>query len=172
MQGFFVYIVEIKEQQIVKNWIKLAISLLSLQLLGIIGGWFTSLSVRTWYIQIQKPAITPPSWVFAVVWPLLYFMMGFSFYLIWKKEKNTSGLKTAAIVFFMQMAVNLMWSILFFGFRSIIGGFIDIILLVILVVLTIIRFYRLSVTAAMLLLPYLLWLCFALVLNFLILKLN
>ena len=107
-----------------KLW-KLVISILIPFLASAIGGFFTSLSVSTWYVDLVKPFFNPPSWIFGPVWTVLYLMMGIALYLVWvtKKEKN------AFIAFGVQMFLNALWSVLFFGLQKPLFAFVEIIFL-------------------------------------------
>jgi len=149
-----------------RNFIKLVISLAVCQLAGGIGSIFTSSSVKTWYLTINKPSFNPPNWVFAPVWIILFLLMGISLFLVWKKGKK--GLP----IFFIQLFFNILWSVMFFGLKSPLLGFVVIIVLWILILLTIIKFFRISKTAGWLLIPYILWVSFASILNLAILTLN
>lgn len=147
---------------------KLIISLVICQLAGVIGSLFTVSSVSTWYSALNKTALNPPSWVFGPVWITLYLMMGISLYLVWDKGIE----KKQAIIFGVQLALNSLWSILFFGLKSPISALIEIILLWVAILMTIIYFYKTSRTASYLLIPYILWVSFAAVLNFAIWYVN
>ncbi|MBI3036152.1 tryptophan-rich sensory protein [Candidatus Woesearchaeota archaeon] len=153
---------------------KLVASIALCQLAGIIGSVFTASSVSTWYATLQKPSFNPPGWVFGPVWTLLYLLMGISFYLIWNKSDNfrKKGAKVAASAFGIQLALNVLWSLLFFGLKSPIAAFVCIVALWLAVLVTIMKFNRISKAAAMLLMPYLLWVSFAALLNFSIVLLN
>ncbi len=151
---------------------KLIISILIPQLAGLIGSVFTISSVKNWYPTLNKPSFTPPSWIFAPAWTLLFLLMGISLYLVWQKGLETPGVKKALIIFGVQLILNILWSVLFFGLRSPLLGLIDIIPLVILIILTIINFKKINPTAGYLLIPYLAWTSFAAILNLSILILN
>ena len=138
---------------------------------GAIGGLFTKLSVNNWYTQLIKPEFSPPGWVFAPVWNILYFLMAVSFYLVWVSDKSKDK-NTALLVFIGQLLVNVAWSAVFFGLRSPAGGFFIIIILIVLIACTIFCFARISKKAAYLLLPYLAWVCFAGCLNYYLWILN
>lgn len=152
--------------------IKLIISILIVQLAGIIGSIFTSSSVSTWYQSLVKPSFTPPNWIFGPVWIILYLLMGIALYLVWGKGFKNKGVKIAVYIFILQLILNLLWSFLFFGLNNPLYAFIEIIVLWILILINIILFYRISKTSAYLLLPYIFWVTFAAVLNFTILLLN
>ena len=98
-----------------KTW-KLIISILVPFLASAIGSLFTASSVSTWYPELQKPVFNPPSWVFGPVWTLLYLMMGIALYLVWaEKAKNKNP---AFVLFGIQLSLNALWSVLFFGLQN------------------------------------------------------
>lgn len=137
------------------------------------GGLFTAQSVGTWYLTLQKPAFTPPGWLFGPVWTLLYFLMGVSLYLIWT-AKQDSGVKKnfAGFIFAVQLLLNVAWSAVFFGMQSIAGALGIIVALWVAIAVTMHQFRRISRLASGLLLPYWAWVSFATVLNFTLWKLN
>jgi tryptophan-rich sensory protein len=152
------------------NYWKLITSIVIAQLAGVIGSVFTSSGVKTWYPELIKPAFNPPSWVFGPVWVTLFLMMGIALYIVWEsKAKKKTG---ALTIFGIQLALNTAWSLLFFGLRSPLAAFIEIIFLWTAILATIITFYRISKTSAYLLLPYILWVSFAAVLNLSLFILN
>ncbi len=148
------------------DWLKLIISIVFVQLAGIIGSFFTAPAIPAWYNNLIKPSIAPPSWVFAPVWTTLFLLMGISFFLIWKMGLNKKEVRIALIVFIIQLSLNVLWSVIFFGYRNPGLAFIEIIFLWIAIVINIFVFYRLSKLSAWLLIPYLLWVSFASYLNF------
>lgn len=135
---------------------------------GFIGSQFTP---DLWYYQIDKPDWTPPNRIFAPVWILLYFSMGIAAWLVWLTAGFRKGL-SAFVIFFLQLAANTAWSVLFFGMHSPKWAFFDIILLWLLILIMIAVFWRFRRLAALILIPYLLWVSFASVLNFTIWRLN
>jgi tryptophan-rich sensory protein len=138
---------------------------------GIIGSIFTAPAVRGWYTGINKPSFSPPNWVFAPVWTTLFVLMGISLAAVWLSEKN--GLRKKAIkVFFVQLVLNTLWSIIFFGLENPSLAFVEIIILWFSILYTIILFGKINRKAAYLLIPYLLWVTFASVLNLSIAILN
>ena len=147
-------------------------SIIICQLAGIIGSLFTAPSIPLWYANINKPSFNPPSWVFAPVWTTLYLLMGIALFLVWRKGLKRKDLKIAFAVFIFQLILNTLWSILFFGLKSPFVAFIEIVLLWISILISIILFFRISKVAGALLIPYLLWVSFASVLNFAIWRLN
>lgn len=155
-----------------KNWKKLLASIFICQMAGVIGSFFTTPAIRSWYVFLQKPAFAPPNWLFAPVWITLYTMMGISLYLIWKKGLKKKEIKNAFNLFLIHLVLNSLWSIIFFGLKSILGGLIEISVLVVLLIIIINKFYKIDKVAAYLLIPYLLWGTFATFLNLNILLLN
>ncbi|MBW2990130.1 tryptophan-rich sensory protein [Candidatus Woesearchaeota archaeon] len=152
--------------------IKFIVSIVVCQLAGIIGSFFTASSVSTWYVGLAKPSFNPPNWVFAPVWTALFILMGISLYFIWEKGFKAKGVKTGLLLFSVQLILNILWSILFFGLQNPLIAFIEIVVLWIAILFTILKFYKVSRTAAYLLIPYILWVTFAAVLNLAIFILN
>ncbi len=151
---------------------KLLFCILLCELSGIIGSVFTVTALSTWYVDLLKPALNPPGWVFGPVWTLLYALMGIAAFLVWKRGWQRKEVKTALGIFGAQLIANMTWSILFFGARNPFYALINILLLWVLIGVTIIFFYRLSKPAAFLLVPYLCWVSFATYLNYMIYVLN
>jgi len=110
--------------------------------------------------------------VFGPVWVFLYLLMGISLFLVWKEDLKNKHVKTAFMIFMIQLVFNAAWSIVFFGMRSPVGGLIVIVILWILILITTLKFLKISKTAGMLLVPYLLWVTFAAILNYSIFTLN
>jgi benzodiazapine receptor len=154
------------------NKLRLIVSVLVCQLAGAVGSFFTVTSIDSWYAAVEKPAFNPPSWVFSPVWIILYTLMGISLYLIWEEGLERKEVKVGVFVFGVQLALNILWSILFFGLQSPYYAFIEIILLWLSIFLTIVLFGKISKTASLLLVPYLLWVSFAALLNYQIWVLN
>jgi tryptophan-rich sensory protein len=154
------------------NISKLLASILLCQLAGVIGSVFTASSLENWYILLEKPSFNPPSWVFFPVWTTLYTLMGISLYLVWEKGLQKPEVKKGILIFGIQLGLNSLWSFLFFGLKSPYYAFIEIILLWFAILLTILQFRKISKTASYLLLPYIVWVSFAAVLNYYIWILN
>lgn len=150
---------------------KLVLSLLLCFSVSFFAGLITTPSIDTWYVTLQKPSFNPPNWVFGPVWTVLYFLMSVSLFLIWSKKTKNKDKKPLQF-FLLQLGLNLLWSIVFFGLHSPIGAFITIVLLWAAIFYTIILFYKVSKNAAYLLIPYLLWVSFATLLNLAIVILN
>ena len=149
---------------------KLILAIAICQLAGIIGFVFTQDSTGTWYQTINKPTFTPPAEIFGPVWITLYTMMGISLFLVWNKKSRHK--KKAITLFSIQLALNALWSILFFGLHAPWLAFANIILLWAFILAAMIQFYKISKSAAYLNLPYILWVSFAVVLNLAIALLN
>jgi tryptophan-rich sensory protein len=152
--------------------LRLVFSILLCQLAGAIGGFFTASSVKTWYATLTKPSFNPPSWLFSPVWITLYVLMGIALFLVWRKGLHHKGVKIAIYVFGVQLALNALWSILFFGLKMPLLAFIEILILWGFILVTLLKFKKISKLAGYLLLPYLLWVSFAAVLNFFLWHLN
>lgn len=154
------------------NILKLIISIVICQLAGLIGTIFTVDSIPGWYAGLNKPALNPPNWLFGPVWIILYLMMGISMFIVWKEDLKNKEIKSAFIIFILQLIFNAAWSVVFFGMQSPAGGLVVIVILWILILITILRFMKISRVAGILLIPYLLWVSFATYLNFSIYRLN
>ena len=151
--------------------IKLIITCILCLSVGWAGSLFTGKNLN-WYQDLNKPSFNPPGWVFGPVWTALYIMMGISAFLIWQKGLADRLVKTALVFFVIQLLLNAVWTPFFFGLKSPILAFTDIILLWFGILFTIVKFYSLSKPASFLLIPYLLWVTFAAFLNFSIVLLN
>lgn len=154
------------------NFLKLIVSIIVCQLAGIIETIFTSDGIPTWYSSLNKPSFNPPDWIFGPVWIGLYLMMGIALFLIWREDLRNKEVKSAFVIFILQLIFNIIWSIIFFGAHSIIGGLVIIIILWILILITISKFMKISKTGGILLIPYLIWITFAVILNYFIYILN
>lgn len=142
------------------------------QLFGLFGSLFTFPSIPSWYAGLIKSPLNPPSWVFAPVWTTLFLLMGIAAFLVWRKGWKHKQVKLALAIFVGQLILNTLWSYLFFGMHSPGAAFVGILFLWLAIVATIISFYRVSKPALYLLLPYILWVSFAGVLNYSIWNLN
>ncbi len=154
------------------NFSRLVAAIIICQLAGIIGSVFTISSIPTWYASLAKPIFTPPSWLFGPVWIALYTLMGISLYLVWQKGFKKNENRNALYVFGAQLSLNAAWSIVFFGMRDIFGGLLVIIAMWLSIAATIIAFYKISKKAAWLLVPYMIWVSVATLLNFYLWQLN
>lgn len=152
--------------------LKLVASIIVCQLAGLIGSLATVPAIPTWYESLKKPFFNPPNWIFGPVWTGLYALMGVSLFLAWQRRKDNSQVNIALVFFFLQLMLNVLWSMAFFGLRSPLLGLMDIVLLWTAIFLTIRKFLNISRTAALLLVPYILWVSFAVLLNFSLWVLN
>lgn len=143
-----------------KKSLKLIISLALPLLLGFMSSLFMDL---TWYDTLNKPIIAPPNWIFAPVWTTLYILMGLAFYLVWIKDPASDY---PYLIYFAQLILNFLWTAIFFGLQLPTVAFFEIIILLILTIATIFEFYKIDKKAAYLLIPYVLWIAFATVLNY------
>jgi tryptophan-rich sensory protein len=144
---------------------RLIISVALCQLAGIIGSVFTTPAIPTWYASLRKPGFNPPNGVFGPVWIALFVLMGISLFLVWRKGLDIPYVKSGIMLFSIQLIFNVLWSAVFFGLKSPLGGLGIIIILWILILLTMIEFYKVSEVAGALLIPYILWVSFATILN-------
>ncbi|MDR3645521.1 MAG: tryptophan-rich sensory protein [Clostridia bacterium] len=152
----------------------LLLSLLAVALAGMIGALF-SIHAPTVYSNLMLPSFAPPSWVFAVVWPVLYVLMAVAAYrirMLALPGKESAAVHAALSDYIVQLVFNVLWSALFFGFGLRTAAFADIIILLFYIAVTTIRFYRLDKTAGWLMVPYLIWVIFAAILNLAVLILN
>jgi tryptophan-rich sensory protein len=155
----------------VNKWFKLLTSIILCEGAGFLGTFFTIPSITTWYASLNKPSFNPPNWIFGPVWTTLYLLMGVSLFLVLEKKlkKQKSSL---LILFSVQLFLNFLWSIIFFGWHLPILALGDIILLWISITLLIIDFWKFSKFASLMLIPYLLWVSFASILNLFVVILN
>jgi tryptophan-rich sensory protein len=150
----------------------IAISVAVCLTIGFLSSFATQSSVNDWYLELNKPSFNPPNWIFAPVWTVLYIMMGVAAGIVWAKGFYHIWVKTALYHFGIQLLFNALWSIIFFGFKNPFGALLIILALLVLLIFTIKWFKVVSRTAAYLLIPYLLWVCFATALNYKIWELN
>lgn len=145
--------------------VRLLVALTAPLIVGAIGGIATSSSLSNWYPALQKPDWTPPGWLFAPVWTALYLGMGYASWRIWMKGLQYRPVRTAWILYLVQLTLNLAWTLLFFGLQRPDLALIDIFLLDTVLAVTLIAFLRLDRLAGLILSPYLLWSWFATALN-------
>lgn len=132
----------------------------------------TITQIPGWYTALNKPAFNPPNWLFGPVWTILYILIATAAYMVWNKRNQTTLYKTTRNIYIIQLLLNFIWSIIFFGLHQILIALIVIILLWVNIIANMYYFARFSKAACWLLLPYLLWVSFASVLNFSIYLLN
>ncbi len=138
---------------------------------GGLGGAVTAESVTTWYATLNKPSFNPPNWIFGPVWTALYILMGVAAWRVWRSADRDTARGPLA-VFALQLAVNLGWSVAFFGLRNPGLAVVVILALDLLVLATALMFRRIDRLAAWLLVPYLAWISFATLLNVTIWRIN
>lgn len=175
--------------------IKLLTSIIVCELAGVVGSAFTIPAINFWYRGLNKPSFNPPNWIFGPVWTVLFILMGISLYLVWSKkfvvenEIDTKARKAPnplsqkflngpwqkaniILIFIVQLVLNILWSVVFFSMHDLGFAFFELLMLWFAIIFTIINFYRVSKTAALLLLPYILWVSFAGILNLMIFLIN
>lgn len=152
--------------------LKLVISVLICFAAAAIGTVFTTPAIPTWFAALEKPSFAPPNYLFGPVWTVLYFLMGISLYLIWKKGTKAKKNRDAIFLFGVQLVLNTIWSPVFFGAKNLFLALLIIIFLWIYILKTIAAFAKIDKRAAYLLYPYILWVSFATVLNFSLAVLN
>lgn len=146
------------------KWWKLIASVLLCEMAGVVGSITTYPNIVGWYSALNKPFFTPPNWAFGPVWVTLYLLMGVAFFMVWNKGLNKKTMP-ALQIFGIQLGLNVLWSIVFFGFQAIAAGLVVIILLWFTIAWTIARFLKVSKPAAWFLVPYIAWVTIAAALN-------
>lgn len=154
------------------KYLKLLGLIIGCELIGVFGSIFTVPAIDSWYKTLNRPFFTPPDWLFGPAWTLLYLLMGVSLFLVLEKGFKDKKVKKAAYFFLVQLFLNFIWSIIFFGFKSPLFALFEIVILWLFILITIISFSKISKTAAYLMIPYLLWVTFASALNLFIVVLN
>ena len=167
------FLIVLKRDSRLKLLLSVSIPLLA----GFIGSIFTTPQIQTWYSELNKPFFNPPNWIFGPVWTLLYILMGISLFLVINSniEKSNDFIinKKLGLIFFgIQIFLNTLWSILFFGMNSPLLGIIVISFLLCAIVFNIVFFYKIHKVSGIILIPYLLWVSFATILNIAIFVLN
>lgn len=154
------------------NWSRLIISIAITEGAGGIGSLFTFEAIPTWYASLSRSPITPPNWLFGPMWITLYFLMAIALYIVWSSGRPRNEVILPVSLFFIQLALNVIWSILFFGLHQILFGAVEIVFLWFFIVATVIEFRPVSKVSAYFLFPYLSWGTVATLLNLSILWLN
>lgn len=148
------------------DWYRLVVSLTLPQLAGGIGALFTGPAIPGWYSQLAKPSFTPPAWLFGPAWTTLFLLMGIALFLVWRSRAKLPLARAAYVTFGVQLALNVLWSALFFGLGQPLWAFGEIAVLWVAIAATMLTFARVSKPAAWLLAPYLGWVTFAACLNY------
>jgi benzodiazapine receptor len=156
----------------VRDIVRLVVSIVVCQLAGGLGAIFTTPAIPTWYASLNKPSFNPPNTVFFPVWTTLYTLMGIAAFLVWRKGLGERRVRVALGIFVIQLVLNTAWSIIFFGLYSLFGAVIAIVFLWIAILINIVTFWRISKVAGALLIPYILWVSFAGILNISVWMLN
>jgi len=136
---------------------------------SLIGGLATINFKEPWYSQLIQPSFNPPDWIFAPVWTTLYLMMTVAIWFFWHSKNRNMN---TVYIYFIHLIFNTTWSIIFFVFHNIFLALIILIILIVLIIILIVRFKRVNLLSYYLMIPYLLWCCFALILNTSLLILN
>ena len=152
--------------------VKLIVSIVVCEGAGGIGAIFTTSAIPTWYAGLKKPAFTPPNSAFGPVWITLYLLMGIAVFLVWREGLSQDGVTVAFTLFWVQLVLNVLWSVVFFGRKSILGGMVVILLLWAAILANIIVFFGVSPIAGGLLIPYIIWVTIAANLNAQVWRLN
>ncbi len=155
-----------------KDLLKFLVALGLCQGAGIAGSPVTAPAIPGWYASLQKPSFSPPNWLFAPVWATLFTLMALAAYQVWSRGLEHPQVRHALTAFLAQLVLNVFWSYLFFGLRSPGYALLEIFVLWAMILVTMLRFFKVSRIAGLLLLPYLLWVGFACGLNFGIVLLN
>ncbi|MGI9428553.1 MAG: TspO/MBR family protein [Bythopirellula sp.] len=153
------------------SWIGLGGFLAVCLVAGGIGAVATTPEIEGWYQTIAKPAWNPPDWIFGPVWTTLYVLMAIAAWLV-RQAEGFKGARVALVLFFVQLALNIAWSWIFFGLHQPGWAFAEILVLWLVIIATTFAFFRCSRVAGWLLVPYLAWVSFAAVLNFTIWRMN
>jgi tryptophan-rich sensory protein len=155
-----------------EQWIALACAVAVCFVAAAIGSVYTRPAIPVWYASLQKPIFSPPNWLFGPVWTLLYLSMAVAVWLVWRERGFAGGAALPLTLFAAQLALNALWSIIFFGWRRPDLALVEIFFLWAAIFSTILSFRRISPSAAWLMWPYLLWVTFAAFLNLSIWRLN
>jgi tryptophan-rich sensory protein len=160
----------------IKNIIYALFSIIAVFATAFIGSIFTSRNIDAWYTTINLPKFIPPNFVFPLVWDIIFILMVISFYLILKEKVNTKKIleykRQAIFLFVLQLIFNVLWSLLFFQLHLILYALIEVIILELLIISNVLKFRKINLTSAYLLLPYAIWVLFGVVLNLYIFLLN
>lgn len=145
---------------------RIAIMVATCLAVGFISGQATQSGVDNWFPTIEKPSFNPPGWLFAPVWTVLYILMGIAAGMVWHHiDRDRETVRKGLLFFAIQLALNGLWSVLFFGLHNPLLAFVEIIILWLMIYETFVQFRKVEKSAAYLLLPYLAWVSFATVLN-------
>ena len=153
--------------------LRIALVVMTCLVIGYLSGMVTRESITTWYPTLIKPVFNPPNWIFAPVWTSLYIMMGVAGGLVWNKlDGNETLVKNAFLFFIIQLALNALWSLIFFKLHNLLLASIEVVLLLLMIFETYTQFKKIDKIAGLLLIPYLAWVSFATILTISIWYLN
>ncbi|GAA4064593.1 tryptophan-rich sensory protein [Flavobacterium cheonanense] len=153
--------------------LRIALVVMTCLVIGYLSGMVTRESITTWYPTLIKPVFNPPNWIFAPVWTSLYIMMGVAGGLVWNKlDGNEALVKKAFLFFIIQLALNALWSLIFFKLHNLLLASIEVVLLLLMIFETYTQFKKIDKIAGLLLIPYLAWVSFATILTISIWYLN
>ncbi|GAB3717013.1 TspO/MBR family protein [Flavobacterium koreense] len=153
--------------------LRIALVVMTCLVIGYLSGMVTRESITTWYPTLIKPFFNPPNWIFAPVWTSLYIMMGVAGGLVWNKlDGNETLVKKAFLFFIIQLALNALWSLIFFKLHNLLLASIEVVLLLLMIFETYTQFKKIDKIAGLLLIPYLAWVSFATILTISIWYLN
>lgn len=160
-----------------RPWLALALAILAVEVVGASGAIFTASGLASWYPSLVQPDLAPPNWVFGPVWTTLFALMGVATWLVWRRagdesERVRRGARFAVGVFAAHMVVNVAWSGVYFGLQSLFWGLVVIAVLWLVIVASMAAYWRVDRRAALLLIPYLVWVSFASYLNYAFWALN
>lgn len=144
----------------------LLVSIFIAELAGVVGSVYTASSIPAWYTGLEKPWWTPPNWIFGPVWVALYALMGFSAYLVWEVRHRKKEAEGALLFYGVHLFFNSLWSLIFFGLQNVGLALVEIFFLWLLIIYTMILFFRVERTAGWVFVPYLIWVSFAMMLNY------
>jgi len=152
--------------------LKIIISIVVCMAVGFSSGLVTAEAIPNWYADLNKPFFNPPNWLFAPAWTILYILMGIAAGRVWNKGWDQKEVRTALLIFIIQLLLNGAWTLIFFGLKEPVWALVEILILWIMILICILQFKKIDKTAAWLMVPYLLWVTFATALNFCIWQLN
>jgi tryptophan-rich sensory protein len=154
------------------QWLRIAGAAMPVTAASLLGQWATYPNLAPWYAALIKPSFNPPNWIFAPVWTTLYVLMAYAVWRLLRIADRPAERRIALTLFFLQLAMNALWSWLFFGLNSPLAGLLNIVPQLVIVVATIVWIWRLDLVAALCLVPLAAWVAFASLLNFEIWRLN
>lgn len=147
------------------DWGALIISIIIAEGIGYLSAAF-SMTSPSYYKELARPSFAPPAWIFGPVWIILYLLMAIAAYRVWMYRNTKKGVYRALFYYFLQLLLNFLWSIIFFRYRLIAIAFFEIIILLIFIIITTVKFFKIDKISGLLMIPYILWVSFASILNY------